>query len=76
MARPRKHSPSRDDMRAASRLARKEAGLPNASVSLRRSSRDRLNSLVRLLNVDSQSMAIDVIRLRIAGTLEPVEGVK
>ena len=67
----RNTSPSRDEFRALRREAKREGRSKRVSVSLRPSSRDRLNRLRDALKVDDQSMAIDVLCIRVTGSLEP-----
>lgn len=67
MTRLRKQSPSRDEMRAVKRQKAAEGRGSRVDVSLRPSSRRRLNELRDFLKVDDQSMAVDIAYMRITG---------
>jgi hypothetical protein len=69
MTRLRNHSPSRDEWRSLQREARREGRDSRVSVSLRPSSRKRLNWLRKVLKVDDQGMVIDVLCIRLTGSL-------
>lgn len=66
----RRQSPSRDEFRALRREAKREGRSRRVSVSPRPSSRATLNALRDLLKVDDQSMAVDVLFIRLAGSRE------
>lgn len=62
--------PSKDDMRRALRQKRLET--ETANLTIRKSSRKRLNFLRdNFFRCDDQSMAIDLACLRLTGSLEP-----
>lgn len=68
------NKPSRDDIRAAVRLARQELNEKDVNVSLKPSARRRLNWLKEnFFKCDSQSMAINLITMRLTGKLNPWE---
>lgn len=67
----KKLTPSRDDMRAVLRLAKREANEEDVDVKIKPSARKRLNWLVKnYFKCDSQSMAINILYLRVTGSLE------
>jgi len=73
MTRPRNpNRTSQDDVRQALRLARKEKASRQVNLTIRESSRRRLNWLRdHHFKTDDQSMAIDLACLRLTGSLEP-----